>query len=64
MIAGRAALATAEHPRWALRRARVLSLEQDLLQAAGLGPPDGDPVVHGAEGVRVRIGMWKPSGRR
>lgn len=55
---GRLAVAAAEHPPWTLRRARVTCLEQDLLEAAGLPPPDGAPVVHAADGVRVRIGAW------
>ena len=38
--------------------ATLVDLDQDLLQAAGLPPPDGPPVVHAADGVRVRIGAW------
>jgi hypothetical protein len=58
VVAGRLAAADAEHPPWSLRRARLLRLDQDLLEAAGLRPPDGSPVVHAAEGARVRIGAW------
>jgi uncharacterized protein YqjF (DUF2071 family) len=58
VIAGRLAAAAAEHPPWLLRRARLLHLDQDLLQAAGLPAPEGVPVVHAADGVRVRIGAW------
>jgi uncharacterized protein len=59
MIGGRPAMAEAEHPRWSLRRARVAGLEQDLLQAAGLPAPSGEPVVHASRGVPVRIGRWR-----
>ncbi|HZD37617.1 MAG TPA: DUF2071 domain-containing protein, partial [Actinomycetes bacterium] len=62
VIAGRLAAADAEHPPWSLRRARLLDLHQDLLEAARLPPPDGPPVVHAADGVRVRIGAWHPLG--
>src|SRR6266536_705754 len=58
--AGRLAAAAAEHPPWSLRRARVVDLEQDLLQAAGLPAPGGPAVVHASAGVRVRIGAWHP----
>jgi uncharacterized protein len=58
MIAGRLAAAEAEHPPWPLRHAKVLRLDQDLLQRAGLPTPAGDPLAHASSGVRVRIGMW------
>lgn len=58
VIAGRLAAAEAEHPPWPLRQARVLSLDQDLLVAAGLPRPAGDPLAHASLGVPVRIGMW------
>jgi hypothetical protein len=58
VVAGRLAAAAAEHPPWSLRRARLVDLDQDLLEAAGLPPPEGMPVVHASDGVRVRIGVW------
>jgi uncharacterized protein len=58
VIAGRLAAAEAEHPPWPLRHATVLSLDQDLLAAAGLPAPAGDPLAHASPGVPVRIGMW------
>jgi uncharacterized protein len=58
MIAGRLAAAEAEHPQWPLRHAKVLRLDQDLLQRAGLPTPAGDPLAHASSGVPVRIGMW------
>lgn len=59
-VAGRLVTADAEHPHWPLRRARLVELRQDLIQAAGLPAPDHDPIVHASAGVRVRIGMWRP----
>ncbi len=58
VVAGRLAAAEAEHPRWPLRQAGVLGLDQNLLTAAGLPSPAGDPLVHACPGVPVRIGMW------
>ncbi len=49
-----------EHPPWPLRRGRLLSLEDDLLVASGLPAPAGDPLVHHADGVPVRIGRLEP----
>jgi uncharacterized protein len=60
VIAGRLAAAEAEHSPWPLHQARVLGLDQDLLEAAGLPPPAGDPLAHASPGVPVRIGMWHP----
>ena len=59
MIAGRGAAADAEHPSWPLVRARLLDLEDDLVAAAGLPPPDQPPLVHFSPGVAVRIGRWR-----
>ena len=59
MIAGRGAAADAEQPSWPLVRARLLDLEDDLVAAAGLPPPDQPPLVHFAPGVEVRIGRWR-----
>jgi uncharacterized protein YqjF (DUF2071 family) len=51
-----AASAQVEHPPWPLRRARVVSLRQDLTSRQGLPPPSGAPVAHHSEGVAARIG--------
>jgi uncharacterized protein YqjF (DUF2071 family) len=45
-----------EHPRWPLRRARVLHLDESLVQAAGLPAPAGAPLAHFSPGVEVKIG--------
>jgi uncharacterized protein len=57
-LAGRPVCALAEHGPWPLHRARLVSLDQDLIQAAGLPAPDGDPLLHSSPGVRVRVGLW------
>jgi uncharacterized protein YqjF (DUF2071 family) len=59
VIAGRLVYAHAEHPPWPLTRARVVDLEENLVQAAGLPAPQGQPLVHHSPGVPVRIGAWK-----
>jgi uncharacterized protein YqjF (DUF2071 family) len=60
---GRAGYLPNEHPRWPLHRAALLSLDEDLLSAAGLGPPAAGPVsVLYSPGVAVRLGV--PRGLR
>lgn len=56
--AGRLVAADAEHPPWTLRRVTVRRLRQDLLQAAGLPEPQGEPLAHASDGVPVRISRW------
>jgi uncharacterized protein YqjF (DUF2071 family) len=58
-FAGRLVTATTAHPPWSLRRGEVRALRQDLVPAAGLPPPEGDPVMHASDGVRARIGAWR-----
>jgi uncharacterized protein len=58
-IAGCGAAADAEHPPWPLARARLLELDDDLVAAAGLPPPDRPPLVHFSPGVEVRVGRWR-----
>ena len=60
LVAGRLVYAHAEHPPWPLTRARIVDLEENLVQAAGLPAPQGEPLVHHSPGVPVRIGAWKP----
>lgn len=63
-VAGRVMRTQADHPPWELRAARVTSLREDLIAAAGLSEPDGDPIVHYSDGVDVRIGAPRPVPRR
>jgi len=48
-----------EHAPWPLRSAAILSAKQTLIEAAGLPPPAGAPVVHFSPGVHVRIARPK-----
>jgi uncharacterized protein len=49
-----------EHEPWPLRRAVVRELETDLVTAAGLPQPAGEPLVHWSPGVRTRISALRP----
>jgi uncharacterized protein YqjF (DUF2071 family) len=48
--------AAASHDPWPLRRATVLHLRDELVAAAGLPAPAGDPIAHFSPSVTVRIG--------
>jgi uncharacterized protein len=54
------ARSTVEHEPWPLHRAVVRELETDLVTAAGLPAPEGDPVVHWSPGVHTRISGLRP----
>jgi uncharacterized protein len=45
------------HPPWPIHAAEVLECDESLVEAAGLRPPDGEPVVRWSPGVEVRIGV-------
>ena len=55
-VAGVLMRTQADHPPWELQRAEVRDLHEDLLAAAGLPAPVGQPCVHFSTGVDVRIG--------
>ena len=57
---GRTAYAPVDHPPWPLHRAELLELSDDLVEAAGLPRPQGEPHVLWSPGVRVRIGRPRP----
>jgi uncharacterized protein YqjF (DUF2071 family) len=44
-----------------LHRAKVTAWHDELLEAAGLPPPAGEPLVHYSPGVEVRIGRPEQS---
>jgi uncharacterized protein len=52
-----------EHEPWPLHRAVVHQLEGNLVEAAGLPAPAGEPVVHWSPGVHTRISALRPLGR-
>lgn len=52
---GRLGYAQVEHPPWPLYRARVLKLDQDLITAAGLPAPQGNPLAHYSPGVDAKV---------
>lgn len=56
IIAGRPAFAQIEHEPWPLASAAVRSLDETLVEAAGLPPPFGDALVHYSAYLHVRIG--------
>lgn len=45
-----------EHPRWPLHRAKIHTLDETLMQAAGLPQPKGEPLAHFSPGTRVLTG--------
>ncbi|MGW5664435.1 YqjF family protein [Streptomyces sp. NPDC003758] len=50
-----------EHEPWSLRAAVLERFEETVTRAAGLPPPEAEPVVHFSEGVRqVRMGASRP----
>lgn len=51
---GRLLHAEVEHEPWPLRRAEVVRYDDDLLPAAGLPRPVGEPLVHFSPGVSAR----------
>lgn len=44
-----------EHGPWRLKAARVLHCDPGLVRACGLPEPDGEPIVHHAQPVEVRM---------
>lgn len=56
IVAGAVMRTQAAHPPWNLQHAEVRDLREDLLAAAGLPSPVGEPRVHFSAGVDVRIG--------
>jgi uncharacterized protein YqjF (DUF2071 family) len=53
---GRLSWAQIEHEPWPLAHATVVTLDQNLIEAAGLPAPEGAPLVHYAAEIDVKIG--------
>jgi uncharacterized protein len=53
---GRLRYADIQHPPWPLARATVLQLRQTLFQTQALRAPQGNPLVHYAHELTVKIG--------
>lgn len=61
VVGGRLAAVPVQHEPWTLHEAEVEHLEESLLAAAGLPPPDEPPLVHWSPGVDdVRLGVPHP----
>jgi uncharacterized protein YqjF (DUF2071 family) len=56
LIHGRLGWAQIEHEPWPLARAPLVTLRQNLIDAAGLPAPEGQPLVHYAAEIDVKIG--------
>ena len=56
---GRLRYGRVHHPRWPLHRVSAAAIHQDVLQAAGLPAPAGDPHARFSPGVPVRIGWFE-----
>ena len=54
--------ASATHPAWTLHRARVKSIEEGLISAAGLSKPDNPDLAHWSPGVVARISRPSTTG--
>jgi uncharacterized protein YqjF (DUF2071 family) len=54
-FAGQPVMVEATHDPWPLRQARLGHLRQNLIEAAGLPSPTGQPLMHASDGVRVRL---------
>ena len=57
LFSGKLGYAKVEHPPWPLARATVLKLEQDLIAAAGLPGPQGNPLAFYSPGVDVKVAV-------
>lgn len=50
----------AQHDHWDLSRATVLHVEDDLVGATGLSPPETEPVAHYVGAMEARVGARTP----
>jgi uncharacterized protein len=52
----RIAYAPVEHAAWPLQHARVLRLEENLVENSGVPRPQGSPLVHFSQNLKVKAG--------
>ncbi len=55
----RLAFAQIEHAPWPLHSARVLRLDQNLIEQSGVPHPEGEPYVHYSPDLHVRVGALR-----
>jgi uncharacterized protein len=55
LVGRRLAFAQIEHAPWPLHTAKLLQLEQDLIERSGVPPPLGEPILHYSPTIDVRI---------
>lgn len=53
-VRGKVAFAQIEHLPWPLQRARLLRLEEDLVENSGVPRPVGEPLVHFARELKIK----------
>jgi len=56
LVRGRLGYAQIEHKQWPLAYAAVVTLDQNLIETAGLPAPEGQPLIHYADEIDVKIG--------
>ncbi len=61
-LAGRLVQLEVEHAPWELHHAELLACQDELVTAAGLPRPTGEPLVRFSRGLDVRAGMPRPVG--
>lgn len=52
----RLGFANIDHEPWLLQRARLIELQQNLIESSGVPPPTGEPILHYSADLFVRIG--------
>jgi uncharacterized protein YqjF (DUF2071 family) len=55
----RIAYAPVEHAAWPLRHARVLRLEENLIENSGVPRPRGAPLVHFSQELKIKAGVLR-----
>lgn len=63
-VGARHGTARAAHTPWPLHHATAVEVTDELITAAGLPAPEGEPLVHYSPGVTVRIGRPEPAALR